>query len=141
MIRMLGAVCAANLAAPFIFLLLMAMLQVPSTPLEGLKALAGVVLISVLVLPQLLPFVVPVSLILSFIGRLAGWRARWVFVTGGALIGVGFLVVFFRRDLKASWEEPIFIPVSILTGTICGWIYWRIAIRQTPEKAHAIDPA
>jgi len=31
--------------------------------------------------------------------------------------------------------------VGLSIGAICGWIYWRIAIKQTPDEARAIDPA
>jgi hypothetical protein len=27
----------------------------------------------------------------------------------------------------------------LLSGALCGWIYWRIAIRRTPENARAIE--
>ena len=141
MIRLLWAVCAANLAAPFIFLTVLAAYEFPSSPLEGLKALAGVALVGVLALPQLFPFALPASLLLSVVGRVAGWRARWTFVAGGAVIGVVFLTVFSGDALDAYGETASFIPISIVTGAICGWIYWRIAIGRTPANSHAIDAA
>ncbi|MEZ0169006.1 hypothetical protein [Microvirga sp. TS319] len=74
---------------------------------------------------------------------------------GGVLIWIGFrhpaiaimfgaaLGALFGCVLQAGQERTgngfWLIRISmILSGAICGFIYWRIAIRRTPEAGHAI---
>ncbi|MEZ0169012.1 hypothetical protein [Microvirga sp. TS319] len=52
-------------------------------------------------------------------------------VLGGIILGLGFTAALSTDD-----SPPIpFLMSSALSGAICGWIYWRIAIRprQTVE--------
>jgi hypothetical protein len=40
------------------------------------------------------------------------------------------------EELARGWGV---ILCFALLGTICGWIYWLIARKRTPERPHAID--
>ena len=56
---------------------------------------------------------------------------------GSAGVGIGSLGI-----MVLSVGIDIGIPQLLLmslSGALCGWIYWRIAIRRTPENARAIE--
>jgi hypothetical protein len=89
--------------------------------------------LSALVAIHILPFSLP----LAVLAWKLGWRSRLGHVLCGAVLGLKLGLNFFDSPVNA-W---ITIFTYAAAGLICGWIYWRIAIRQTPEKAHAIDPA
>src|SRR4051794_2542308 len=103
--RVLAAVCVANLAAACLFMLSVLVrigfLDPVAFPRTGrpdeieLVIFEGAVLIT-------FTTVFPVSLGLAFLGRRLGWRSRWIYLLGGAVIGLGFDFLYFAED----WHFP-----------------------------------
>jgi hypothetical protein len=61
----------------------------------------------------------------------------WAIIMGaitGLLCGLYIILPRFEND----W---VILPSFPSSGAICGWIYWRIAIRRTPDNSRAIDAA
>jgi hypothetical protein len=71
----------------------------------------------------------------------AEWRTRRASIVAGSLTGFCFIALLTSSPANLGDEWLYALAIGAPPGAICGWIYWRIAIRQTPEKAHAIDPA
>lgn len=67
-------------------------------------------------------------------------QALWTPVLTGAGIGACFLAVAFS-SLNRSQDRMIVSASGALTGALCGWIYWRIALRGQTPKTRAIDAA
>ena len=65
------------------------------------------------------------------------WRSS---VFSGAILGLGFMSVFFVRSPEYSFEVATFLTVGTLTGAICGWIYWRIALSRAPNIPSPASP-
>ncbi len=135
--RAIAGVVAANVAAPCLFLLLSGMYSALSEPgsfseitivsfiVWGYSLYAGILLA--------LKTTLPISLLLAIIGDSLGLRSLWVHLSGAIAVGIGFAL--FLNDWTLP-EDPggqrLFLP-CIVIGAICGWIYWRIAIKQTPH--------
>lgn len=80
----------------------------------------------------------PLSAVMALIGLVLGRYSRKDCVVGGALVGLGFHLVF--ADMFGLEDGYIFAS-GVPIGAICGWIYWRIAIKRTPANGHAIEAA
>ncbi|MCG7394640.1 hypothetical protein MHY87_17180 [Microvirga sp. ACRRW] len=50
----------------------------------------------------------------------------------GSLIGLCFGAFFAASDMQDEW--PLFLGCFV-SGAICGWIYWRIALRKQADDA------
>jgi hypothetical protein len=61
-----------------------------------------------------------------------GWRSRWTVLLTGAIIGTGFIAVMDN----SLWSD---IALGAVSGAICGWIYWLIAIRRDDLHPPAQD--
>lgn len=124
-------VLAATLAAPYLVLFLWSLFGLVSgdqigmeEPLDLLKVLPlgtfglGLFGIPLLILASLCAVAVNAV-------KRPTWRGP---VLGGAILGLGFTAVLFDGDRE-------FIPFLVsgaLSGALCGWIYWRIAVRPRP---------
>lgn len=51
----------------------------------------------------------------------------------GFTIGLGFGLFVLPSEIDTAW-----LVSFALSGTASGWVYWRIAIRQTPDGARPI---
>ncbi|WP_457089098.1 hypothetical protein [Microvirga sp. P5_D2] len=62
-------------------------------------------------------------------------RSRSWAVGVGAMTGLccGLYITFPR--FESDW---VILPSFLPAGAVCGWIYWRIAIRQTPDPVRPI---
>ena len=62
---------------------------------------------------------------------------------GGAGVGLSFfglIQLLPGTTMNIGFWPLLFALLDILlSGALCGWIYWRIAIRRTPENARAIE--
>ena len=132
------AVVTANIAAVFLFWMATSVAVALSGEQPWLQAflnniffvgLFGTVIVSITIFP--------VSLVVAYLGLLLRWTDRWLHIGGGALIGLAFTIFAFEGIPPSSADNRnAFFFVCI--GAICGWIYWRIAIRQTPENIRPI---
>jgi hypothetical protein len=144
MVRTVGALLAATLAGPYTYLLLSWLTNFaldPSVP--SLEA-------SIMALPMLM-FMGTVGLVLAGVPALLlgasalgfAWKlglySRRYAVSAGAIIGSGFAALYLDSEFQSETVQSVII--GALSGAICGWIYWRIAIGRTPDDPHAIDPA
>lgn len=83
----------------------------------------------------LMIFGIPLLILASLCAMVANsvrrptWRGP---VLGGMILGVGSMVALFADDR----EFIPFLMAGALSGAICGWIYWAIAIR--PRQTSAI---
>jgi peptidoglycan biosynthesis protein MviN/MurJ (putative lipid II flippase) len=71
----------------------------------------------------------------------AGWNTRRASITAGSLTGFCFIALLTSSPANFGDEWAYALAIGTLPGGVCGWIYWRIAIKQTPENPRAIDPA
>jgi hypothetical protein len=81
----------------------------------------------------------PVLLLSSFYAFLLHafeCRSRRGPIIGGAVLGLSFALVF--APARLTVESVFLLCTGLFPGAICGWIYWRIAIRQTPDNARPI---
>ncbi len=53
----------------------------------------------------------------------------------GSLAGLSFAGFLMESTLQEGW---LLLMGCFISGAICGWIYWRVATRQTPESARPI---
>jgi hypothetical protein len=130
--RIFTAALVANVAAPFLLFLWG---YLSTLPLEGslsgweiiIAVIAGMSVLIVLVITF------PISLLLALIGWKRGWKSPWTH----ALCGGGLAMTFYLFLTRFSVTQDDFwaklLPYAV-TGFICGWIYWRLAVaHQKPE--------
>ena len=135
--RRILALLTACAAAPYLTVLFMLIADLSygggpgiKSPLDLLKA---VPLGTFALLLLGLPLVCGASL-LAFVLHGRRWERRWHLVLAACVLGSCFVRLMFSDELNHLLEGG-------LAGAICGWIYWRIAIKRTPANSHAIDPA
>lgn len=61
-------------------------------------------------------------------------RSIIVIVATASIIGLCFGLLLLLQNFD-NW--PLILG-CVISGAVCGWIYWRIAIRQTPDNARPI---
>jgi hypothetical protein len=65
------------------------------------------------------------------------WQARWIIVTSGSLFGLCINGAVFSGLALSSTPQlaryGCFVAAGALAGAICGWLYWRIALRRTVD--------
>jgi hypothetical protein len=146
MIRTIGAIFAASFAAPYIVLLLLWLSKsIGSLGLLSTKAdtsalppdpLADAILLDILLKATTIigavVFIISAILVLV-LKMMRSHNQRSVIISGG-IIGAGLLTVFAvfgNPDLQLNGEglnglTTVWID-GVLSGAICGWIYWSIA--------------
>jgi hypothetical protein len=129
MMRKIGAVIAASLAAPSLAMLfgtLSALLFDPTSADFNLDSLSiGLVAFGIAILFVFL-FASPLALVLALTAAYFDVQKRWIHVMGSALVGLLFSLFVFGGLIFPS--QPQIHPLSLAIGSICGWIYWRIAL-------------
>ena len=85
--------------------------------------------------------VFPVGLTLALIGHGLHWRSPHLFGVGGAFIGFGFSLFTFEWTFPNGLQDRISRCAFCGIGAVCGWIYWRIAVKPTRQNGRAIEPA
>lgn len=137
MTRRIVALLTACAAAPYLTVLFMLIIDLAygekgaEFPLDLLKA---VPLGTFALLLLGLPLVCAASLLAAILHG-GGWEARWHCTTAACLLGSCFVGLVFSEELTKSLAPLI---QGGLAGAICGWIYWKIAIKRTPTNGHAI---
>jgi hypothetical protein len=133
-------VVVANVAALVMFWLFVSIALMVSTTKPWLDVfLDGLFLVGLFGTFIVFTTIFPVSLTLAYIGLLFRWTHRWIYVGGGALIGLAFIIFVYQGSSLSSAVDKRNALFFICIGVVCGWIYWRIAIRQTPNPCDAID--
>ncbi len=146
--KILGVV-AATIAAPYLVLAFYYVGDVLLRSGGGLRRddLFGVRKILPLGLDFLLylggPLVAAAGL-LAFVLERFGLRHRAVFIAAGALLGAAFVATTSPSHAGApeSWSWGPVRMIAPFAGAICGFIYWRIGVRETPSLSAAtrLDP-
>lgn len=138
MLRTIGGVLAASLAAPylasFFIFVLMALLggSRDANLLFGAPSFADSLLdfLKFLVIGTLglgmfgLPILFAAG-ILAFLLHAFALRSKYYAIASGGILGCLSLALLFGGDRD---DDRIFFLSGMLAGAICGWIYWRIAI-------------
>jgi hypothetical protein len=79
-------------------------------------------------------FVVPMTIITAIIVNSRQCRYKLYSILGGIIQGLLFTALLsFILELNVIWTKAIIIIV--VTGAICGWIYWRIALYRPADPA------
>ena len=151
MLRMMGAILAASLAVPyaasfFIYALIALvgactdtnlLLGAPSY-LDGFLDLLKFLVIGTFGAMMFgVPIILGASLVACALHVFALHTKRYVIASGSGL-GCVSLTLLFVQERSDAWIYPM---AGLISGAICGWVYWRIAIGRTPDGPHAIDPA
>jgi len=128
--RILG-VLAATIIAPYLVMFLLNLFGLLSGDSAGLKEPIDLLKTIPLGTFALLMFGIPLLILAGICAALVHliaqptWRAP---VLGGAVLGFGIVAAVFVRRLEYdAWTLAALIS-GLCSGTICGWIYWRIAI-------------
>ncbi|GEO16199.1 hypothetical protein MAE02_38950 [Microvirga aerophila] len=147
MLRIVGGVFAASLAAPYLASLFIFVL----IPVFGASTGANLVLgplphieelldlLKFLVIGTLgtaifgLPILIAAAS-LAFLLHILDLRSKLHAIASGGGLGCLAVVLLFVRDRDDVWVFPL---AGALSGAICGWIYWRIAYSGT--RSHPQD--
>jgi small-conductance mechanosensitive channel len=141
MLRAIGGLFAASLVAPYLasFLITLflaifdhvsrndALLARPS-PVDELLGVLNVPFLGTIGLAM---FGLPILLVAAIVALaldIFGLRSKRHSVIGGGGLGGLFLGLLF----SGSW---IPLVAGLLTGAVCGWIYWRIALHRPSPSA------
>jgi len=151
MLRITGGILAASLAAPYVASFFITILMALAGASTGTSLLFGAPsspgglldLFKFLVIGTFgaMMFGLPILLgasIVAFVLHAFALHTKRPAVASGGGIGCVSLTLLFVQERSDAWIFPL---AGLVSGAICGWIYWRIAIRQTPDPSHAIDPA
>ncbi len=74
-----------------------------------------------------LPLLAVAGIAIAVLTRL-GWASLWTALLAGAVIGSVSIAVMYG-------DGPIDTLLGAVSGAICGWIYWTIALQQRPDAA------
>ncbi|UVF19894.1 hypothetical protein HPT29_001715 [Microvirga terrae] len=137
------AVGLANVVAPLLTGFLSLLLGIALNPqtFSYRSAFEGLALFALFGVPLVFMSIFPVSLILALLGLFFRWRSLWIHAVGGAALGLGFAFLAYDWSFPRGLNDQRFFPAATFAGALCGWVYWRIAITQTPDRPHAIDAA
>ena len=145
MLRRFWGLVAATAAAPFLTSLFMGLHLLGAHGIRSFDDAVGfVAAVLFLGTAGLVIYSLPIAITASLLSAFASGMDltdRIVAMATGAALGATFCLGI---DLAAGseqfgsefWQNLISMTPS---GAICGWIYWRIAIRRTPGNGHAID--
>ena len=137
--RLLFGVLTANLAAPCLLILsifikgTLAGTRISLADFaSGLPAAGLFIVVSWHVMAV---SIFPASLLLAVIGRKARWRSAWIYAAARAAISLPYSFGIFPLFFNEIKKEPMFYVEYGLIGTVCGLIYWRIALGPRPHEA------
>jgi hypothetical protein len=139
-LRHILGVVAATVAAPYLVMLIEYLFNNNTRGLTGLWSgiQAGTMGLVVFGLPTL----ILAGICAAILHRLKLQARSWCML-GGAGVGLSFhgLIQLLPGTTMniGFWPLLFVLLVNLLSGALCGWIYWRIAIRRTPDNARAIE--
>lgn len=73
----------------------------------------------------------PASLLFALTGFYCRWRSPWIYLAGGAMIGLGFFLRYWSFTLH-QLRRPSFYSIMAIS-LVCAWLYWLIARRVLAE--------
>ncbi len=124
--RILGLL-AATIAAPYLVLFLWSLYGLISGDQVGMKEPLDLLKVIPLGTLGLGVFGIPLLILASLCAvavnavKRPTWRGP---VLGGIILGLGFIAALSGSDIADDRDAIAFV----VSGAICGWIYWRIAI-------------
>jgi hypothetical protein len=130
-------VLAATAVAPYLCFLTIILLRVfPDDfdriagflPLIKLVTAVGTLALSTMAIPLL----IFAGMVIAGLNSL-GCRSRWQYMVGGGIFGLCFLGVFVLATPSYNLGDFYILVPGALSGAICGWIYWRIAMGGRPQ--------
>lgn len=141
MLRTVTGVVVATLAAPFVFLLQIVLFErfgplasgSPPAPFQW-RGFDALLLMLALLVGQLTLLVLPVAGLVAYAGRRLGWRALSIHLLGGSLTGLLFSVFVISSMAAVPMGDGPLLLFGLVTGAVCGWIYWLIAVRPRPGR-------
>ncbi len=129
MLRHVLGVLAATIAAPYVASLALVLSELPSKGIPDPQDLGGLIFILLFFgTYDVIVFGVPTLLIGSLLGAVLAkfkLQAPWHVALASSIVGLTFLGFLFGVGESSGARFLLGAP----TGAICGWIYWRIAIR------------
>jgi hypothetical protein len=132
------AALVANAAAPYLLVLYTYIKAALLDPVDALGSdwtdtlTAIAVVVAVSWVGMAVSFL-PLTLIFALIGKAASWWSWWIYTMAGAAFGIGATLWLFPWIHGPPEESPEYYLTHTLIGTICGWIYWRIATGGRPK--------
>lgn len=145
--RILG-LSAASAMAPYatIFIVLafepVFQIDLLSIELTSPLDLYKFVLLATFVAASLGPLIALLAGLIAWGLNTLGWHAPWIVVASGSLFGLCINGALFGGLALSSPPQlaryECYAAAGALSGAISGFIYWRIAVRRTPEAGHAI---
>lgn len=145
--RILGAVASAA-ASPFLMMFFLTwvdlVVQGDGQPIWGRGGFVNIPLFGILALLLLwapLLLLAAIAFVLGSILQRAGFRSAMTCAASGAPIGLVFLFLLATSGPPEPFSTFDWLALlsGAASGTVCGWIYWRIAIGRTPANGHAIE--
>ncbi len=138
MARHIGAMLLATIVAPYLGVLCFVVFGPwPGWifgPREFLEALSlGTICLIIFGIPLLL-ILASITFILKAC-RLMRWP---YFVGSGACMGLGFMIVGKPELYFSSEDYPQVTLIAACVGAVCGWIYWRIAVKSRSNQQAAL---
>lgn len=136
MLRVLIAAVVANAAAPCLFVvvggtaLALTDPNLPRTLGSHLGVSFAVLLLS---FHAVFSTALPASLIFALAGFYYRWRDTWIYLAGGAVIGLGF--VLWHWGFAANLLRRPFFYWIMAISLVCAWLYWLMARRALPEAS------
>ena len=127
--RTILGVLMASMAAPYIATLLTLVTNPGPISVHSLFDLWKVAPFGTVVLLHFWAPMVVASSALALILTAIRATSPIAVMTGAALLGFGFAVVAKGGVFFGTWEPQL---TGALTGAICGWIYWRVALAEEP---------
>lgn len=127
--RHILGVLAAAIAAPYLVLFLWSLFGLVSGDRAGMKEPLDLLKVIPLGTIGLMIVGIPLLILASLCAMVVNAIKRPTWhgpVLGGMILGLGSMVALFADDS----EFIPFLMSGALSGAICGWIYWRIALRN-----------
>jgi hypothetical protein len=139
---MIAAVIVANLAGPCLLaldLFVLIILTDPArlNPSDGAYMLMAFGVHLLMRWASMAVTIFPSSLLFAWLGYRAGWRSAWIHLAAGALISAVFNVLIPPLIFDSGEQNFDAFAFYACLGAICGWIYWRIAVRGQADNSPA----
>jgi hypothetical protein len=133
-------VMAATVAAPYLVVIFA---ERPFDKTDGPGLLFGIQVATGALMFFGIPLLILAGICAAILHRLS-FQARGWCMLGGAGVGLsyhGLIQLLPGTTVNIGFWPLLFVLLDFpLSGALCGWIYWRIAIGRTPEGSRAIDP-
>ncbi len=136
--RHILGVVAATVAAPYLIVIVA---ELPFDKTDGPGLLFGMQVATGALMFFGIPTLIVAGICAAILYRLKLQTRGWCML-GGAGVGLsllGLILLLFGATMNFSFWPLLFgVLAHLLSGALCGWIYWRIALGpRAPETAGA----